>query len=72
MRTREEHLELCKENAIEYLRSNDVTNAVISMLSDLSKHPETSKFSKVLEKLGMMYIVQQDLKGAKRWIEGFR
>lgn len=39
--TREEHLEWCRARALEYVAMNDLPNAVNSMLSDLTKHPET-------------------------------
>ncbi len=68
---REKHLKLCKERALEYLNENDLSNAVASMLSDLSKHPETRKISPVLSMLGMMYVAEQDIQGVRRFIEGF-
>lgn len=71
MLNREEHVKLCKERALEYLSSNDPTNAIASMLSDLSKHPETNKISENLSMIGMMYAMNQDIKGARRFIEGF-
>lgn len=39
--TREEHLQWCKNRALEYVDANDLNNALTSMLSDLSKHSET-------------------------------
>jgi Tfp pilus assembly protein PilF len=71
MMTREEHLKRCKELALEYLEDGDVRNAVTSMLSDMSKHPETRNFAPVLMQLGMMYAAQMDVTGAERWINGF-
>jgi transcriptional regulator NrdR family protein len=68
---REEHLEQCKKNAREYLKLNDIENAILSMISDLSKHPETKIKSDSLIKLGMMYIINNDYQGAIRFIEGF-
>ena len=70
MRTREEHLEWCKERAREYLACGDVRNAVTSMLSDLGKHPETSDCG--LAMLGIMLVASGDLSGARRFVEGFR
>jgi len=40
---RQEHLEWCKERALEYVDINDLQQALASMMSDLSKHPETAK-----------------------------
>lgn len=41
MRTRNEHLDWCKTRALEYVDSNDIDQAMASMLSYLGKHPET-------------------------------
>ena len=38
---RKEHLEWCKQRAIEYIDDGDLNQAFVSMLSDMSKHPET-------------------------------
>jgi len=75
MRTREEHLEWCKERAREYLDRGDLANAVASMGSDMDKHPETRMAG---EKMGMlMYvamirITEGDVRGVREWVEGFR
>ena len=70
--TRAEHLEWCKQRARDYLARRDIANAVTSMLSDLSKHPETKKSSEgPLAVLGIMTIQQGNLEAAKRFIEGF-
>jgi hypothetical protein len=75
MRTREEHLEWCKERAREYLNEGDLANAVASMGSDMDQHPETRMAG---EKMGMlMYvalirITEGDVQGVRDWVEGFR
>jgi hypothetical protein len=75
MRTREEHLEWCKERAREYLDRGDLANAVASMGSDMDKHPETRMAG---EKMGMlMYVAmirltEGDVQGVRDWVEGFR
>lgn len=71
-RTREEHLEWCKQRAREYLDRHDVTNAVASMLSDLSKHDGTKDAAKSLGGLALLYVKEHDVAGARRFIEGFR
>ncbi len=38
---RAEHLQWCKDRALEYLKVGDTQNALASMLSDLNKHDET-------------------------------
>ena len=72
MRTRDEHLAWCKERALEYLDEGDLVNAVASMGSDLTKHPETGHGHDYLMMLAMMYVSQGDGEGVRRWIEGFR
>lgn len=70
--TREEHLDWCKQRANEYLDKGDVKNAIASMMSDLNKHPDTKSANQSLGMLGIMYAVQNDADGARRFIEGFR
>ena len=40
-----EHLEWCKQRALEYVDSGDLANAVSSMISDLGKHSGTQGHS---------------------------
>jgi hypothetical protein len=72
MRTYDEHIEWCKVHARQYLREGDVTNAITSMLSDLSKHPETKGIAEKMTMLAMFYMVNHDLQGARDFVEGFR
>jgi len=66
---REEHLEWCKVRAREYLKRGNPEEAVISMLSDLNKHEETSGIG---EKLGMLGIFScSSIRKAEQFIEGF-
>jgi hypothetical protein len=75
MRTREEHLEWCKQRAREYLDRGDLANAVASMGSDMDSHPETRMAG---EKMGtliyvaMFRITEGDVQGVREWVEGFR
>lgn len=39
--SRAEHLAWCKQRALEYCDREDPQQAAMSMLSDMSKHPET-------------------------------
>ena len=68
---RQEHLEWCKERALEYLNQGDAVNAITSMLSDLNKHEETRGAGGAMAPLGMLYATQNDHDGARRFIEGF-
>jgi hypothetical protein len=70
---RAEHLQWCKDRAMEYANSGDLVNAVASMLSDMNKHPET-KLKGATEMLAMLAIQQaasDDADGVKRFITGF-
>ena len=71
-RTRAEHMAWCKKAALEYLDAGDVTNAVASMCSDLSKHPDTAKVGANMAALGLLCVMSLDAAGARRWIEGFQ
>lgn len=42
MRTREEHLAWCKERALAYIDRGQINEGLTSMMSDMSKHPETA------------------------------
>lgn len=69
---RKEHLEWCKERAREYLNQGDVVNGIASMLSDMNKHEETQLDADgILSRLGMMCVMNNDIDGARRFIEGF-
>ena len=70
-RTRDEHLEWCKQRALQYLDQWDVKNAISSMMSDMKEHPETPINQAILA-LGLIYASNDDIEGARRWIEGFR
>ena len=52
MKTREEHLEWCKQRALEYCDRGDTINAITSMFSDLGKHPGTANHIGI--QLGLM------------------
>lgn len=70
--TRDEHLAWCKKRAHEYIDQGDVTNAMASMTSDLSKHPETEGHSGIT--MGMMMLMSGNLSNpseARRFIDGF-
>jgi len=70
--TRTEHLEWCKQRALEYVAAGDFNQAFASMGSDLGKHPETENHSGI--RLGMMLLMSGNLDTAqamKKFIEGF-
>lgn len=72
MKSREEHLNWCKQRALAYLNTGDIHNAIVSMLSDLNKHPETKNADPYLALAGMQVAISNDFAAAERFIEGFR
>lgn len=72
-RTVEEHLAWCKQRALEYLDRGDLPNAVMSMASDLKKHPKTARQNnRSIMALGMILAAHKDIAGLRQWIEGFQ
>lgn len=72
--TRQEHLQWCKDRALEYVKAGDNNQALASMLSDLGKHPETETSLKVCGPLGMMMLMSGQLSKAEqmeKFIKGF-
>jgi hypothetical protein len=72
MRTRDEHLEWCKQRAREYLAQGRCADAIASMMSDLSKHEDFKDIGAKLAPMGLFYAMQNDLEDARRFVEGFR
>ena len=70
---RSEHLDWCKERALEYLdTNNDYPQAWSSMVSDLGKHDETANHSAI--ELGMMMLMTGQLntsEAMRKFINGF-
>ena len=71
--TRAEHLRWCKDRAIlELDHSGDPKQAIISMMSDIGKHPETD--SEVLRSLCTMMLLSGKIRTrqeAINFINGF-
>ena len=70
--TRAEHLQWCKDRALEYVTNGDLTNAYASMASDLNKHKETEGHSGIT--LGTALQMNGHLDTAekmRKFIEGF-
>lgn len=70
--TRSEHISWCKKRALEYVDQNDNQQAFASMVSDLSKHPETQ--GHVAIQLGMTLNMSGKLNTShemRKFIEGF-
>lgn len=72
MTTRIEHLQWCKDRAMEYVKSGELIQAFTSMASDLNKHAETANHPAI--QLGMALILSNHLSTAKEmedFIKGF-
>lgn len=69
--TRDEHIAWCKRRAIEEMEySKDPKQGVISMMSDIRKHPETN--SEALKTLCMMTLMGPCTdRGVREFINGF-
>ena len=64
-----EHLNWCKERAREYISLGKPADAIASMLSDLSKHPETKQIGEATGMIGIFS--SKSLDEASKFIEGF-
>jgi len=70
---RAEHLNWCKQRAMEYIRAGDLRQAFTSMCSDVMKHPETEHHS-ATNQLGVMLLMGGHLDSAEEmteWIQGY-
>lgn len=72
MNKRTEHLEWCKQRALEYVNLGDLQQAFASFQSDMTKHPET--IGHLALELGTLLLLGGQLSTAKQmqdWIIGF-
>lgn len=72
MKTRAEHVAWCKERALKYIDQGQVNEGLISMLSDMGKHPETA--SPALDALTLQLMMIGALSSpdqARKHIEGY-
>lgn len=69
---RQEHLEWCKERAIEYVERGEIKDAFASFQSDMRKHKETA-YHKGLKLMTDLFMGGQLNKPSemKKCIEGF-
>ena len=69
---RTEHLQWCKERALEYVKAGDTQQAFASFSSDMSKHPDTANHPAL--QLGSALFFGGHLNSTaemEKWIEGF-
>ena len=70
--TRAEHLQWCKDRALQYCNLGDMQQAYTSMASDLGKHPETKGHTAI--ELGLMMLMNGHLDSEhemRKFINGF-
>jgi hypothetical protein len=70
---RAEHLQWCKDRALEYVELGDSHNAIASMLSDLNRHPHTIPSQTVIDTAMTDFIIRGQLTTQRvtDWINGF-
>lgn len=66
-----EHLQWCKDRALEYVDSGNNQEAMTSMLSDLSKHEGTESSAQIGFSLGMLAMQSGSSDEMRRFINGF-
>ena len=70
--TRAKHLQWCKDRALEYADRGDMTNAIASMASDMSKHPDTENHAGLQLMVMLAMASKFDRLGElRKFIEGF-
>lgn len=71
--TRTEHLQWCKDRALEYLDNGDTDAALASMVSDVMKHKDTMYHATInllsiqMKMAGQLDTVDQ----MRKWINGY-
>lgn len=72
--SRKEHLDWCKQRALEYVDRGDLAAALASMTSDITKHAETRNAYSLCGELGIALALNGHLSTPKQvrdWINGF-
>ncbi len=70
---RQEHVQWCKNRALEYLKPGpyySLQKAVASMASDMTKHPDTQSAIAIMGMIGVMEIARGE-DAVRKWITGF-
>lgn len=70
--SREEHVQWCKDRAMEYIKKGDINQGLTSMFSDLKKHEKTREHPAIQIGLGLMMIGNLGTASeAEKFIQGF-
>ena len=70
MMTRAEHIAWAKQRALQELDAGDLSNAVASITSDLTKHEETRAMAAAVGEDGLVAALTGAAAAVRRWIEG--
>ena len=71
-RTRDEHVIWCKQRALEYINRGQINEGLTSMMSDMSKHPETKSSALDQLTIGLMMIGSLNtIEAARKHINGY-
>jgi hypothetical protein len=65
-RTRQEHLDWCKQRAIALVDAGDISGAITSFVSDVTTHPLTEDVAKTVGTLGAMMLLAGHLSTAQQ------
>jgi hypothetical protein len=71
--TRQEHMDWCKQRALQYVEAGDIQVAFASMASDIMKHEDT-KHHAGTNQLGMQLMMSGHLASQQQmreWINGY-
>jgi hypothetical protein len=68
---RSEHLQWCKNRALEYVDAGDNQQAMSSMISDLRKHEGTANSVHIALPLGMIAVMSGSADEMRSFINGF-
>lgn len=68
-----EQMAWCKKRALEYVDRGDLINALASFASDITKDESTNTEANVTlaGTMGLLYVMNDDTVGFRRFIEGF-
>lgn len=70
--TRTEHLQWCKNRALEYVEKGDLRQAFASFSSDMAKHSETANHSALALGAGLLFGGHLNTAPEMgKWINGF-
>jgi hypothetical protein len=68
--TRAEYMKWCKFRALEYVDAGQLDNAISSILSDFTKHPETKPLTSDFGMMGLV-AMRQGEDAVRKFITGF-